>query len=626
LAEFHNPNHQAPGAGGSGGGGGDMRVVMGFTVVMLVALLAFDYFKPKPAVPESQPQQTQSQQAAAPLLPTGSVQSAATAPVTNAGSVAAAPQVSATVETETTIENSQYKIVFSNRGALVKHWILKHYNGSDMKPLDLVQQQASARFGLPMALFTYEPALTQQVNQALYQVTTTGAPITITGHAQVPATSALSFHYQANGLDVVKTFRFDDSYVLGIETQVLRNGSPVRALVSWPAGLGDMEEFLPSSLTRSQTRTASQFDWSLEGKQDYIRAPKLSGNDTHYDPYQYAAVSDLYFTAAFLPDQPSSATTVTFHNSIDLTTNLSDPNSPKRVAEVIGLAMGDQSGVTRLRFYAGPKDADVLKTIHAIGPDGKATGQTLEPLIQYGWLTILAKPLYWALRYLHTHMGAGPNSWGWAIIIVTMIINLAMLPTRFSMMKSSLGMMRIQPKVEALKKRYAHLKATDPKKAEMNTEMMKLYKDEGVNMYGSCLPMLIQMPLLYAIYRVLANAVELRQAHWYWLTDLSSPDPLHILPILVILSMFVVQMMTPAAGMDPAQRRMMAFMMPALFGYTMWYFMSGLALYWGTGNLITLVIQFGINQSKMGKEMHALAAKRAQKKTGISPKTIQGKR
>jgi YidC/Oxa1 family membrane protein insertase len=223
-------------------------------------------------------------------------------------------------------------------------------------------------------------------------------------------------------------------------------------------------------------------------------------------------------------------------------------------------------------------------------------------------------------------MGAGPNSWGWAIIIVTMIINLAMLPTRFSMMKSSLGMMRIQPKVEALKKRYAHLKATDPKKAEMNTEMMKLYKDEGVNMYGSCLPMLIQMPLLYAIYRVLANAVELRQAHWYWLTDLSSPDPLHILPILVILSMFVVQMMTPAAGMDPAQRRMMAFMMPALFGYTMWYFMSGLALYWGTGNLITLVIQFGINQSKMGKEMHALAAKRAQKKTGISPKTIQGKR
>ncbi len=112
------------------------------------------------------------------------------------------------------------------------------------------------------------------------------------------------------------------------------------------------------------------------------------------------------------------------------------------------------------------------------------------------------------------------GNWGWAIIIVTVIFNLLMLPTRFMMMKSSLKMMRIQPKVEALKKRYAHLKTTDPKKAEMNAEMMDLYKTEGVNMYGSCLPMLIQMPLFFAYFRVLQNAVELRQAHWFWLTDL----------------------------------------------------------------------------------------------------------
>ena len=236
---------------------------------------------------------------------------------------------------------------------------------------------------------------------------------------------------------------------------------------------------------------------------------------------------------------------------------------------------------------------------------------------------MIAKPLYLALRFLYEH---GVGNWGWAIIIVTVIFNLLMLPTRFMMMKSSLKMMRIQPKVEALKKRYAHLKATDPKKAEMNTEMMALYKTEGVNMYGGCLPMLVQMPLFFAYYRVLANVIELRQAHWGWLTDLSVPDPLYILPGIILVSMFLVQFLTPSPGMDPAQRRMMAIMMPVIFGFSMSHFASGLALYWCTGNLINLAIQMGINQSKMGKEMHAIAAKRAAKKAGVNPKTIQGRR
>jgi YidC/Oxa1 family membrane protein insertase len=266
---------------------------------------------------------------------------------------------------------------------------------------------------------------------------------------------------------------------------------------------------------------------------------------------------------------------------------------------------------------------DVMTSTHAIGADGKASGQSLEPLIQFGWLTIIAKPLYLALRFLYEH---GVPNWGWSIIIVTVIFNLLLLPTRFMMMKSSLKMMRIQPKVEALKKRYAHLKATDPKRAEMNSEMMLLYKTENVNMYGGCLPMLLQMPLFFAYYRVLANVIELRQAQWFWLHDLSVPDPWHILPAIIIVSMFLIQYLTPSPGMDPAQRRMMAFLMPVIFGFSMLHFASGLALYWGTGNLINLAIQLGINQSSIGKEMHAIAAKRAAKKSGGNAKVIQGKR
>ncbi|MGA3262808.1 MAG: membrane protein insertase YidC [Terracidiphilus sp.] len=621
MPEIRNPNLQTQGPGGSGG---DMRSTMAFALLMLVVLLGYQYFfKPKPAVTPP-PTQTESPAAkpsgqAAPNPP-GQPQPAA-AP---ARTPAAAPAVTAALETDTTIENQYYRIVFTNRGAQVKSWILKNYFDTAGKPLDMVQPQAAERFGLPLSLFTYEPALNEELNKkALYQLTVSGAQPSATGYAQVPATNALTYHYAANGLEVVKTIRFDSSYVLTVEVEVKRNGAPVRALVAWPAGLGDMEEFLPSSLTRSSTRTPSFFAWSLDGKQDSQAAAKVSNDATLNQPYEYAAVIDLYFASVFLPDSPERATVVTLHNTIDLPADLSDPNSQKKPADVLGLAVGDQGGHTRLRLFAGPKAMDVLTSIHAMGADGKPTGQSIEPLIQFGWLTIIAKPLYLALRYLYEH---GVPNWGWAIIIVTVIFNLVLLPTRVSMMKYSLKMIRIQPKVEAIKKRYAHLKMNDPKRSEMNTEMMALYKTEGVNMYGSCLPMLLQMPLFFAYYRVLANVIELRQAHWFWLKDLSAPDPLHILPILIIVTMFLTQYITPSPGMDPAQRRMMAFMMPVMFGFMLWHFASGLALYWGTGNIINLAIQLGINQSRMGKEMHAHAAKRAAKKIGANPKTIQGRR
>ena len=188
---------------------------------------------------------------------------------------------------------------------------------------------------------------------------------------------------------------------------------------------------------------------------------------------------------------------------------------------MIGLAMGDQSGATRVRLYAGPKELDVLNSVRAMGPDGKPTGQSLQPLIQYGWWTIIAKPLYLALRYLREMLGPGAYNWGWAIIIVTVIFNLVMLPTRFMddevIAEDDADSAEGGGSQEALRTSQGER----PKRAEMNAEMMQLYKTEGVNMYGGCLPLLLQMPLFFAYYRVLLNAVELRQAHWFWLTDLS---------------------------------------------------------------------------------------------------------
>ena len=623
MAEFRNPNLQSPGGdGGGSGSGGDMRGLLSITLLGLVLLIGFQFLsKPKqPATPaptaQTQPQaQAQpAQQAAAAAQPAQPQLSAAASPAPSA-----APAIAASVITLTTVENANYKIVLTNQGAQAKHWILEGKQYKDHpdpggQQLDMVNPKTVA-FGLPLSLYTYEPELTRQLNSALYQVSVSGAASS-TGVLKAPC--SVAFHYALNGLDVVKTFRFDQSYVVTAEVEVRRNGAPVRALLAWPSGLGDQTEPMHFAY--------GKFAWSLDGKDDSIDAKKVSGNATFDQPYEFAGVIDLYFAAAFLPESPERTTVVTLHNAIEMPSDPSEPNSQTKSADVIGLAVGDTSGITRLRLFAGPKETDLLKTIHAAGADGKPTGPSLEPLIQLGWLTIIAKPLYLALRFLHDHLGGGIDNWGWAIIIFTALFNIIMMPTRFWAMKSSLKMMRIQPKVEAIKARYKNFKATDPKRADMNTEMMELYKTEGVNMYGSCLPMLPQIPLFFAYFRVLQNAVELRQAHWFWLTDLSSPDPKYILPILIIVSMFLTQYITPSPGMDPTQRRMMAFMMPVMFGFILLHYASGLALYWGTSNIINLALQLGINQSSMGKEMHAIAARKAFKKASPASGPVQKRR
>ena len=236
----------------------------------------------------------------------------------------------------------------------------------------------------------------------------------------------------------------------------------------------------------------------------------------------------------------------------------------------------------------------------AIAPPSETVSPSPQAKTQFGRLAFLAQPLYLALQFLHRH---GVGNWGWAIILFTAIFNSVMIWPRIVAMKSSLKMMRLQPQVNDLKKRYAHLKITDPKRAEMNTEMMALYKAEGANMYNGCLPLLLQTPLLFAYASVLRNAQELHHAHWFWIADLASPDPWHILPLVIILSMFLTQYITPAPGIDPTQRRIMAILMPVVMGFTLWRYASGLALYWATGNLINLIVQLIINRSKLGKEM-----------------------
>jgi YidC/Oxa1 family membrane protein insertase len=593
LPEIKNPNQQ--------GGGQDSKTMLAFTAIFVLMFLGLQYFKPK-KVPEAPPQQQQQQQQS--LAAQSQAASPAPAAATGVSGAQAASAVRSSTESSTIVENELYRIQFSNRGAQVTSWILKKYKDADGQPLDLVNKQTSSQFGYPLSFFTYDAGLRNRLALALFVPSTTG---------DVSAPATVSFTWSDGSLTAHKTFSFDSSYVVHAETSVEQNGAPVTALLTWPSGFGD-QDTLPQY-------AKGTFNGMQNGKSTSDAYKKVVGGATLNGPFDWAGVGDLYFAAIFLPDTPEQTTVVQLHNEVTIPRNLKkpDPNSTDR-APVLGAAVGVIGGPTATRLYAGPKLIDVLKSVKATGPDGKPTGPDIEPIVSFGWMKFISEPLFLILHWMHEHIIA---NWGWSILLLTLIINLAMLPTRITMMKSALKMQRIQPQMEAIKERYKKYKMNDPRRADMNQEIFALQKKEGANMFGGCLPMLIQWPLLYGFYNMLSNVFELRQAHWLWLPDLASPDPLHILPVFFIISMFLVQYLTPSPGVDPAQQRMMAFTMPAVFGFMTWSVASGLALYWACGNIVNIVQQTVMNRTSLGREMHDIAAKRAAKRLG---KPGQGRR
>jgi YidC/Oxa1 family membrane protein insertase len=231
----------------------------------------------------------------------------------------------------------------------------------------------------------------------------------------------------------------------------------------------------------------------------------------------------------------------------------------------------------------GPKDLDVLR---AVNPP-------LDHVVDFGWFSFVAKPLFLAMRYLHDHW---THNYGWAIVLLTLLINLAMFPLKLKSIRSAQEMQKIAPIVKGIQDKYKDYKFNDPRKQRMNQEVMKLYQEHGINPLGGCLPMALQLPFLYGFYKVLDLSIELRHAPWFaWIKDLSARDQLYILPVLMIVTMFVLQKMTPVASADPAQQRMMM-IMPLVFGIMFFKFASGLVLYWLTSNVVGIAQQVFINR------------------------------
>jgi YidC/Oxa1 family membrane protein insertase len=474
-----------------------------------------------------------------------------------------APLVSEASERDVRVETPTVVAVFTNRGARLKSWRLKNYLDAAGEPQELVPQETAAAYPLPFSLTTSDAALTTTLNTALYRVS--GAPAD--GMAAEPI--ELVFEYQDDGgLQVRKSISIDPAtYLVRIDRSVLRDGSPIATAVDWGPGLASTR---PEASSWVRASGGILFLDEIER----VASDDISAQPVREGEYRYAGIEDHYFLSVAVRPGPSR---VTFQ-PIALSP---PPGGEEAGRSLVAYTIQPNAQAVALDFFVGPKDFDLLATVE---PD-------LVRAIDFGMFAFLVVPLLRALNWIDGFIG----NYGFSIIILTIIINAVMFPLRHKSVVSMRKMQEIQPEAKAIQERYSKLKATDPAKQKMNQELMALYRERGVNPASGCLPMLLTLPVLLAFYSLLTVSIEVRGAPFIgWIRDLSQPDPLYVIPVLMGLTQFWQTRMTPQVGVDPAQQKLMLFM-PLLFMVFFLWAPAGTVLYWFVSNLWAIGQQYLTN-------------------------------
>lgn len=528
----------------------EKRLPLALALMMLVLLASQYFFKPAPG-PKPVTTPKNDKEHAAAVIQTPPPPPIATAQT--AGTLSAPDVIMTSVETDL------YRIEFSNQGGVIKSWVLKKFQDDAGKPLQLINP-AAKDLPAPFSLELSGQSLPFDPNKVLYQPKISDNGLTV------------EYDYSDGKASVQKTFSFRaNSYLSDVKSLVLLNNTPVPAFLTWRGGFGDQKVRNAASVEHTTHYDASSGKLVAKTAKDAKNGPVTeTGNFT------FGGLEDNFFASVALPVKSEQLEIRTFAD------NLKPAGEDKEVPYAgEGISTGPENDFT---LFTGPKDIEMLSKVNP----------KLTQIVDWGFFGIIAKPLFLWLNWVHDHW---TGNYGWAIIVVTLIINLALFPLRLSSLKSARKMQKLQPEIKRLNAKYKNLKLSDPRKAEQNQEVMALYKREGVNPVGGCLPLIVQLPFFYAFYRVLNIAIELRHAPFLWVVDLSSPEtiPLHILPLILVGTQFLSQRMTPAAGVDPAQQRMMMFM-PLMFGFMFYYASAGLVLYWLTGNLVGIGQQLLINR------------------------------
>lgn len=500
-------------------------------ILSLIVLIGWSYFFPEKPVP---PKKAPPEEVPQPLKPVPSVQAEREQTVPEIP--LESPVTGDSKAHDIIVETDLYRAVFSSQGAIVKSWELKNYKSKEEMPVILLDKPGVIP---PLGILFEGPNRTMPLN-LIY-----GASIKKLVLSQNNPTGELIFSYSKQGMSIRKRFVFhNDDFRADFSVETVNTPSYMLP-VGTDFGVFDKEQREHKGPVMLANDDRKEFDDSLKS------LTYITGN------ISWIAQEDKYFAAALIPLSPVKGATIWKEaGSAEIALNL----EPQKHDFIL---------------YAGPKEYDRLKQLNA----------GFQHIVDFGWFAFVAMPLFVVLKFFYKILG----NYGWAIILLTIVVRIPFIPILHKSQKSMKKMQKVQPLMAEIKEKYKK------DSAKMQKEMMAIYKKHKVNPVGGCLPMLLQIPVFIALYNVLLKAIELRGAPFvFWITDLSAKDPYYVLPIVMGLTMVLQQKMTPTA-MDPKQAKIMMFM-PIVFTIMFLQFASGLVLYWLVNNVLGIAQQYYANK------------------------------
>ncbi|HEY6839345.1 MAG TPA: membrane protein insertase YidC [Geobacteraceae bacterium] len=529
----------------------EKRVIIAI-VLSIAVLYGYSFLFPPP--PKQAPRagvQGQMSAKGATLTATPAAVTAAAAPQ------APAPAATAAASRDITVESDLYTAVFSSRGAALKKFVLKKYResaGAGGQPISLIAEDAPDNYTLRSEgkAFGIEPGLVYSASADAVRVTDGDA-------------KSLEFTAVANGITYKKTYTFHgNSYSIDLQQQLANTGAEKRE--------GTLQLILKNHVVPKQADNRFETHDAVTFSDNALHANPVKDVVKEAKKYDkgilWTGLADKYFLSSVLAKDASIAQVTIRDANNYLENTIASP--------AISLNPGQAITVTDKLFF-GPKDLDILK----------AQGNRLEEVIDFGWFSAIAKPLLYTLKFFNRYT----HNYGIAIIIITVILKCIFYPLTHKSYKSMKEMQKIQPKMAALKDKFKD------DRDGLNRAVMELYKEHKVNPLGGCLPMVVQIPVFFALYKALMFSIDLRQAPFMlWIQDLSAKDPYYVTPIIMGVTMVIQQKMTPNTSMDPTQAKMMM-ALPVVFTFMFLNFPSGLVLYWLVNNILTIGQQYYINKS-----------------------------
>jgi YidC/Oxa1 family membrane protein insertase len=479
-------------------------------------------------------------------------------PVSAQNVSAVQPPVSASAASaDIFVKTDRYTAIFSGSGGSLKSLTLKNYRENTKPASPNVTLLAHSDPSLPSFStrgvgFALSPLALYSSSAANLQVAT--------GEKK-----QLVFTYvDTQGFVVRKTYTFDGSgYGITLDTQLVNNSSAALS------GAFQQSLTAPFEINQKDGRYETYGSSLYADNGLHTDAPKdVSSASKRYDKgVQWASINDKYFLSALIAVNNSIA-------SVELKKNNSGFLESVSTTPSFSVASGQAVTVSH-KLFVGPKEIDILK----------AQGSSLEQSLDLGWFSTLAKPMLYSLKFFYGYVG----NYGLAIIIITVILKILFFPLTHKSYKSMKEMSKLQPKMTALREKYKN------DKDAMNRAVMELYRDHKVNPLGGCLPMIVQIPVFFALYKALMFSIELRHAPFMlWIIDLSDKDPYYVTPVIMGVTMFIQQKMTPS-NMDEMQQKIMLGL-PVIFTFMFLSFPSGLVLYWLINNILTIGQQMYINK------------------------------